>query len=411
MGFVQTNMENTGTTLEKGTCLDGPALQAHCRRVDVLAVQLARRLRWSVDRLSALRESAKSHHVCFPDPRFLDRLISGVWGAQGTAAAGNPPKAAEEMARLLELSCLIVERLEYAHFEPVTFDQIVEEMSWLAADGFFDESHVLALSRVPSASFSQLQQIIHRLPVFPRAALQAMRVAADPFASTSKLEDVVAADAVLAGEILRAANSPVFSPAVPIRSIRQAALVLGMPACCRVIIAAALRPMFRSPAAGSLWSHSLEIARLAESVARLSGKAAPEDAFLAGLVHDSGRLALAGLPAHVVARHNEILSQEVEPVFADVMICGFDHTAIGAEILRHWLMPVDLIDAVEHHHQPEHGSSPLASVLHLAEYWSGSHEDLPSLPRLRYALEELGLKPADTVLLSAYSAPELKTLA
>ncbi len=92
-------------------------------------------------------------------------------------------------------------------------------------------------------------------------------------------------------------------------------------------------------------------------------------------------------------------------------MCGLDHTAIGAEILRHWLMPVDLIDSVEHHHQPERGSSPLASVLYLAEYWSGSQEDLPSLARLRFALDQLEMKPEDTVLLSAHSAPELKMLA
>ncbi len=404
-------METRGTTLERSHCVEGPALEAHCRRVDALAVELARRLRWEEARQIALRESVKSHHVCFPDPRFLQRVIHGVWGGESGGSPSTPPKTTREMASLLELCCLFVERWEYSHFEPVTFDQVVEELSCLAADGFFEQSHVLALARVPSASFSELQQIIHRLPVFPIAAIKAMHLAADPFASMARLEEVVATDAVLAGEILRAANSPAFSPAMPIRSIRQSALWIGMPTCCRVITAAALRPVFRAPNATALWTHSLEIARLSESVARLSGKVPPEQAFLTGLVHDAGRLALAGLPARLVARHTEMVQAEVETVFADVMTCGFDHMAIGGEILRHWHMPVDMIDAVTHHHQPENGSTPLASVLYLAEYWSGSQEDLPSLPRLRFAFDQLGLQPKDTLLLNAYAAPELKTLA
>lgn len=375
---------------------DGPALEAHRQRVGALAGELARRLRWNNARLEAVDRSVKSHHVCFPDPRLLSSLIEGVWGG----AKGIPPAPATtesaEVARLLELACLFVERWEYSHYEPVTFEQAVEELSWIAREGFFDESHIQALSNVPSASFSQIQEAACRLPVFPAVALRAMQLVADPMAGTAALEEIVSSDPVLAGEILKAANSPRYSPARPVRSIQQAALFIGMAECCKVIAAASIRPLFAMAPAETLWAHSLEIASVAENVARKARLEQPQEAYFAGLVHDIGRLAFFALPRPLSARYTSLMQRDVEATFAELLLCGFDHALAGGEIARQWLLPEDLVEAVAKHHEPEHARGPLASVLFLAEHWSGSQEDLPSLARLNAALDRLSLGPRDS---------------
>jgi putative nucleotidyltransferase with HDIG domain len=269
-------------------------------------------------------------------------------------------------------------------------------MSWIAHEGIFDESHVQALSNVPCVSVAQIQQAAGRLPVFPAVAMRAMRLAADPMASTAALEEIVSADPVLAGEILKAANSPRYSVSGAVRTIRQAALLIGLPECCKVIAAASMRPMFSVSPGEGLWKHSIEIASLAEQIARSAHLDQPQEAFFAGLVHDIGRLAFFALPRQLSARYAELLQQEVEAVFAELLLCGFDHAAVGGDIARQWLLPEDLVEAVEKHHEPERAAGPLASVLYLAEHWSNSQEDFPSLTRLSSSLERLSLRPHET---------------
>lgn len=235
------------------------------------------------------------------------------------------------MERLVELSCLFVERWEYAPFEPVTFEDVVEEMGRLAADGFFEASHVRILRNLPGVDLGQIREIAARLRA-PRG------------------------------------NMP------PLEAIAA---------------------VFGAARAEGLWRHSLEVAHTAKTIAALSGRAVPDDAFLAGLLHDVGRLAMTYLNAGLAARHEWLIEQQVECVFADLLVCGFDHAAAGAEVLRWWRLPAGIIHAVERHHQPEASEGGLASALSLAEHWSGSQEDLPSLGRIRFALDRLGLEPGD----------------
>jgi HD-like signal output (HDOD) protein len=78
-------------------------------------------------------------------------------------------------------------------------------------------------------------------------------------------------------------------------------------------------------------------------------------------------------------------------VFAEMLLCGFEHGAIGAEVLRCWTFPEHLIEAVLHHHHPELGDSLLAAALYLAERMSGSREDIASPVRLGLAHDRLGI--------------------
>jgi putative nucleotidyltransferase with HDIG domain len=376
---------------------DHIAMQAHCRRVGAAAVELADRLQFSKDKQTALSEASAVHHrfATSPDSRFLNRLILEVWGFEHDGGEEDKSAASMEMAQLLELCCLFVQRWEYSPYELAVFRDIVGEFEGMARDGFFEKRHVEGLAVVPSVDRGQVERVVSSLPVFPTVALTAMQLAVSPEASAIQLEKLIGTDPVLAGEILRAANSSLFSPLTPIRTIRQAVLFMGLPEACRVLSAAALRPIFHSPLLRPLWKHSLEVARLSEALAKAGGKADPEEAFLTGLIHDVGRLALWKLPANVSSKYKHLLEQGCEPLFAEVLLCGFDHAAAGADVARHWRLAPAVIEAIENHHQPERTTSPLASLLFLAEYWTGANEDLPSLSRLNIALGHTALTRSD----------------
>ncbi len=371
------------------------AMKAHCRRVSVAAVELSKRLGWPVARQRKVHEFAERHHEGRSpmSARTVGRLLSEVWGYEPTSEETPPCVDADrEEVALIELCCFFVQRWEYVPYELVTFPEIVTELQGMAHDGFFEPNLVDGLAVVPSVKLSDVKHAVGRLPVFPAIALRAMKVAQNVNASGFHLEEIIGADAVLAGEVLQVANSPTFSPGMPIKSIRQAVLLMGMQECCRIITAAAFRPMFQSPLVRPLWNHSLEVARLAESLARTTGKVDPDEAFLVGLMHDVGRLALWKLHAKLSVQYAMLLDQGCEPMFAETVLCGFDHTQAGKEVGRHWRLPENLATALEYHHQPERTDSLLAQVIYLAEHCSGSHEDLPSFARLRTALEKTGLE-------------------
>ncbi len=385
------NMRTQPTRVETRAVYDDSAIQAHCRRVGAAAVEVARVLGWKDERQRALRAAARSHHGFAGRMKpLLWRLLEHFWGvaAQAPPALDLPGR---EMAKLLEMSCFFVERWEFLPYETARFEQVVEELRTMARDGFFEGAHVEGLARVPGASVEEVRAVVSELPVFPSAALRAMQLARDPKTSAAQLEQIVGSDPVLAGETLRVANSALYASTTPCRSIRQAVVAIGIPECCRILSAAAFRPLFQSPLMRPLWNHSTEVARIAESLARQSGKVEPEEAFLTGLMHDIGRLALWKLPSRLTARYSALLGHGCEPMFAEVLLCGFDHCPAGREVMRHWGLPDRLAEAVEFHHQPERSDSDLARVLYLAEHLSGAQEDLPSMARFCQSRDGLGL--------------------
>ena len=66
---------------------------------------------------------------------------------------------------------------------------------------------------------------------------------------------------------------------------------------------------------------------------------------------------------------------------------------MGAEVLRIWKFPPELVTAVRNHHNPDHVTSDLAALLYVAEFWSAADEDLPSNATLKQAVKQLGLSP------------------
>jgi putative nucleotidyltransferase with HDIG domain len=149
--------------------------------------------------------------------------------------------------------------------------------------------------------------------------------------------------------------------------------------------------LFSSVSLRDLWRHSLEVARVCERLATSAHGVNREEAFLAGLVHDIGRLTISRLPG-ARAAYGRLLEKGCEPVIAELFLLGCDHGETGAEVLRLWDFPVHLVDAVANHHQPENARNQLALLLHLAESRCAPEESMPS-PVLRGAMDKVGVAP------------------
>jgi putative nucleotidyltransferase with HDIG domain len=162
---------------------------------------------------------------------------------------------------------------------------------------------------------------------------------------------------------------------------------VGTEAAGKLIAAAAVRRSFISGNLHQLWTHSTDTADQAASVAAAAGGFDAGEAYLAGLVHDVGRLAYEISPAAADLRRWE--EAGFPATYAEFLISGTDHAAIGGEILKMWLFPEELVEAVKHHHRPELTASRLAAVLYAAEE---PDEALPSCARDHAATKRLDIE-------------------
>jgi HD-like signal output (HDOD) protein len=395
-----------------------PLFEAHCRRVAALALETATCLGLPAEEKHILEQAALLHHNSCEllAPKVLARLMRDLAGPTGQALvsegtpAGFPapgPQALLEalhhrpatalhpristLTEILEIANFFDERLQFLPYELVTVEQILDELGWMVQEGFYRPAIVTALASLPRIPKERLLEKVHRLPVFPVVALKVLELTSDQDASFLEMERLVSRDQVLAGRILQAANSGLYNPSGRIASIRQAISYIGLEVTRKVLMVVVFQPLFASAGLHLLWKHSLEIAELAERLTAFINRHPAGQAFLAGLVHDVGRLALLMSSGEDVIAYQRLLDRGCEPVFAEMVLCGFDHGAAGADILRWWSFPEHLTEAVERHHQPEHSDSELASILYLAEFWAGSKEDLESAARLHHALKRTGI--------------------
>ncbi len=225
------------------------------------------------------------------------------------------------------------------------------------------------------------------------------------------MEAVASLDPVLAGRLIQTANSAYYSPRLPIGTVIQAVSYIGTETARRVLLAAALRGNFSCQQAHQLWNHSLDVAQTAELIAmQASVKIDPSQAFLAGLIHDVGRLAFAIMPVAFQERFQRLIDGGCPPVEVEMCLSGRSHGEVGAETLAQWKFPAEIIEAVRWHHRPERSTLPLSSLLYLAEFITESQEDLPSYVRMNTATQLAGISMAALAEIRQKNPGSLETL-
>ncbi len=199
--------------------------------------------------------------------------------------------------------------------------------------------------------------------------------------SFGKVAQLIERDAVVAGNVLRVVNSPLYQRRAAIQSIRHAIVLLGLGKVRNLALGMSVSHMWVKTKAAPGWSmsefnqHSVATAVLADLLTQKLKVIEGEAAFLAGLFHDLGRLLIAvGLPAEhtAVARLHQQNHQPLPE--CEQTVLGFQHADLSADVLAEWRLPLATQAAVRHHHAPENdhtlasaGEFRLSQVLYAAE--------------------------------------------
>jgi putative nucleotidyltransferase with HDIG domain len=237
-----------------------------------------------------------------------------------------------------------------------------------------------------------------RLGVCPAVVFKALALLRSEHTTYAQIEKIAECDPILATSLLSHANSLLYARSMPVCSVGAAVAYIGLEAAKKVIVAASARPLFGAVSIPELWAHSVDVAAIAEQLAATTKMVDPSDAFVAGLIHDIGRLALEMTSDdEFLTVHHRLARATRCALLADIVLTGHDHGHFGATVLDAWRLPEQLTNAIRYHHRPELSTAVMPSILYLAETISHSDESIPVSSRLEWAMRTAGVTTLDCV--------------
>jgi len=209
----------------------------------------------------------------------------------------------------------------------------------------------------------------------PQVMHKARDIIQNPISSLKNVGDLIESDQALAMKALRLANSAYYGRMGKVSSVQEAAVVLGLRTLSELITVAFMSKVLGSSLKGyglpaeSLWRHSLAVAVGSRIIANKKAPALANEAFSAGLIHDTGKIIL---DQYVLQRKKEFLEflagGRQAFLLAEKEILGFDHPEIASEVCKRWNFPKSISVAVKYHHHPSRlRGNKLAYIVHVAD--------------------------------------------
>lgn len=193
------------------------------------------------------------------------------------------------------------------------------------------------------------------LKPFPVVLARALTLLRNPDEPRAKVVSLLEQDPALCGRLLRVANSALYAPKRECVSVSDAILRLGNKNVSDIISGIAVFGMFSDVDGLGLRvrDHSAKVASMARVLAIEWCRDGAEHVFLAGLMHDVGKLMMmqAGTPRYDLM-DPKLLAEPDRIHLSERELTGFDHATLGAHVLREWQFPSDVARVVAWHHQP-----------------------------------------------------------
>jgi len=206
------------------------------------------------------------------------------------------------------------------------------------------------------------------IPSMPSIVLNLLDQLNAPEPDLIKLSAIISKDLSLTVQLLKLVNSAYFSLSSRVNNITQAAVLLGLNRVRDLVIGSAIKPMVVTICGKNLWEHSIRCAVGAELIAKKLNNDRNEEAFIAGLLHDIGKIILELYNDKFVKEvHNRVLLGD-ERIKTEKRLFGFAHTEIGKLLISKWNLPNDIGEHVKFHHNPIQSSNKLiTSYVYVAD--------------------------------------------
>lgn len=218
------------------------------------------------------------------------------------------------------------------------------------------------------------------LPTMPEVLVKLNEVMANPEASADEVGAVVSKDPAVATNLLRIVNSAYYGLQVRVSAVSLAISVMGFNMTKKVALKAAVfstfgkrREKIQHFDAAGFWKHAVFTGVAARTLGGSSATFAEnhgEDLYIAGLLHDIGKIILM---ERMAPRYLAMLRRSVKENRPELDVeqeeFGFTHADVGSVLAIKWFLPEDLAIAIRYHHAPSRDPfhRSLSSLIHLAD--------------------------------------------
>ncbi len=201
---------------------------------------------------------------------------------------------------------------------------------------------------------------IQVLPILPGLHDLLVRELKSPVASLKKISGIVAQDILMSAKILQLANSAFFALDQKTAFPDQAVTILGLEFIKELVLGAKIfssfpeNPNHEGFFLYQLWKHSMMVGTAAKEIAlnEPSGVKFADEAFVAGMLHDVGKILLREVPGFFQQFREFICEKRCSHLAAEKELLGVTHAGAGAYFLGLWNIPDDIVEAVAYHHCP-----------------------------------------------------------
>jgi HD-like signal output (HDOD) protein len=211
-------------------------------------------------------------------------------------------------------------------------------------------------------NLKRIQATIARMPSLSTTVVKVLETCNDPLASANDLKRVISLDPVLTGRVLKLINSAYFALGKSITSLPRAIIMLGVNTVKNLALSFAILKNMKGNGSFSaftteeFWLHCLGVGVVAKSLAAVKGllPAEQEEYFVAGLLHDLGKLPLNNQFPEEYLQVCKSVGKESEPFYlSEDRLLGIDHCRVGGMISQKWQLGVGLVETMSYHHNPD----------------------------------------------------------
>ena len=236
------------------------------------------------------------------------------------------------------------------------------------------------MKKVTHDEIESLLENLGEIPTLPSIATTIMERTLDARVNARQIAQMVERDQALAVKVLKVANSPFYRRIKEISTIRGAVVLLGFNVLKSIVLSISVINLFNEKEKRNLdfykfWQHSIACAVCAKSIASKISPPAAEDAFIAGLLHDLGKVVADQLICKN-GEYREVL-EVMNRANSDIIeversIVGVDHATLGKYLMEKWNLPALLCKTVGYHHAiveagNDEETRKLCAIVHVAD--------------------------------------------
>jgi putative nucleotidyltransferase with HDIG domain len=216
------------------------------------------------------------------------------------------------------------------------------------------------------------------LPTLPTVIAKMLELVDNPKTSASSLSNLIMRDQVLTAKILKMANSSFYAFPRQIATVKLALVVLGFENVKEMALSLSVLNSFKGENnkhfdTSMFWQHSVSVGACTRMLARETCYRLAGEAFVAGLLHDIGKVVLNQyLPKEFAEIQTMIFEGGQSCDEAEKEVLGVTHAEVGAWLAERWNLPVILVEAIRYHQHPEScpRNAELPLLVYLGDYLS-----------------------------------------